>query len=133
MAEQTLFIVKPDAVRRGLTGQIIARFEQKGFVLARLKLFRFTREQAEEFYAVHRDRPFFGELVDFVVSGNVVAAVVEGHNAIATVRIMVGATKSFEAAPGSIRGDFGLGFTDNIIHASDSIESFAHEARVAFQ
>jgi nucleoside-diphosphate kinase len=133
MAEQTLFIIKPDAVRRGLTGQIIARFEQKGFVLARLKLLRFTREQAEEFYAVHRGRPFFGELVDFVVSGNVVAAVIEGHNAIATVRIMVGATKSFEAAPGSIRGDFGLGFTDNIIHASDSIESFAHEARVAFQ
>jgi nucleoside-diphosphate kinase len=114
-------------------GRIVARFEQKGFSLVRLKLFRFTREQAEEFYSVHREKPFFGELVDFITSGSVVAAVVEGNNAVDTVRIMVGATKSFEAAPGSIRGDFGLGFTDNVIHASDSAESFSHEERVAFR
>ena len=133
MSEQSLFIVKPDAVARKLVGQVIERFEQKGFKLVKLKMFQFTKEQAEEFYSVHKDKPFFGELVSFITSGPVVAAVIEGNNAVATTRIMIGATKSFEAAPGSIRGDFGLGFTDNIIHASDSPESFQHEERVAFQ
>ncbi len=132
MAEQTLFIVKPDAVRRGLTGEIVARFEHKGFVIRKLKMFQFTTEQAEQFYAVHKDKPFFGELGSFITSGPVVAAVIEGNNAIATTRIMIGATKSFEAAPGSIRGDYGLGFSENIIHASDSQESFEHESRVVF-
>ena len=133
MTEQTLFIVKPDAVARNLTGEVISRFERKGFKLVKLKMFQFTKEQAEEFYSVHKDKPFFGELVSFITSGPVVAAVIEGNNAVATTRIMIGATKPFEAAPGSIRGDFGLGFTDNIIHASDSPESFQHEERVAFQ
>lgn len=133
MAEQTLFIVKPDAVARNLTGQIIARFERKGFKILKLKMFTFTQAQAENFYGVHKDKPFFGDLTSFITSGPIVAAVIEGNNAIATTRIMVGATKSFEAAPGSIRGDFGLGFTDNIIHASDSQESFEHESRVAFE
>lgn len=132
MSEKTLFIVKPDAVARNLTGQIIARFENKGFKLIQLRLFQFSKERAEQFYAVHKDKPFFGELTSFITSGPVVAAIIEGNNAIATTRIMVGATKSFEAAPGSIRGDFGLGFTDNIIHASDSQESFEHESRVVF-
>jgi nucleoside-diphosphate kinase len=81
---------------------------------------------------VHRDKPFFGELVSFISSGMVVACILEGKNAINTVRLMIGATKSFEAAPGTIRGDFGLGFTDNIIHASDSAESFIKESRVIF-
>ena len=133
MTEQSLFIVKPDAVARNLTGEVIARFERKGFKLVKLKLFTFAKEQAENFYGVHKDKPFFGELVSFISSGRVVAAVIEGNNAIATTRKMIGATKSFEAEPGSIRGDFGLGFTDNIIHASDSAESFEHEERVAFQ
>lgn len=133
MSEQSLFIVKPDAVARNLVGEVIVRFERKGFKLVKLKMFQFTKEQAEEFYSVHKDKPFFGELVSFITSGPVVAAVIEGNNAVATTRIMIGATKSFEAAPGSIRGDFGLGFTDNIIHASDSPESFQHEERVAFQ
>ena len=133
MTEQSLFIVKPDAVARNLTGEVIARFERKGFKLVKLKLFTFTKEQAETFYGVHKDKPFFGELVSFITSGPVVVAIIEGNNAIATTRIMIGATKSFEAAPGSIRGDFGLGFTDNIIHASDSQESFDHESRVAFE
>ncbi|MCY4490040.1 MAG: nucleoside-diphosphate kinase [Thaumarchaeota archaeon] len=133
MTEQTLFIVKPDAVSRNLTGKILARFERKGFKILKLKMFTFTQEQAENFYGVHKDKPFFGDLVSFITSGSVVAAVMQGNNAIATTRIMVGATKSFEAAPGSIRGDFGLGFTDNIIHASDSQESFEHESRVAFE
>lgn len=132
LTEQTLFIVKPDAVKRKLVGEIIARFERKGFSLIQLKLFQFTKEQAEKFYDVHKDKPFFDELTSFITSGPVVAAIIEGNNAIATTRIMVGATKSFEAAPGSIRGDFGLGFTDNIIHASDSQESFEHESKVAF-
>lgn len=132
MSEQTLFIVKPDAVARKLTGEIIARFERKGFKLVKLKMFQFTKEQAEQFYSVHKDKPFFGELVSFITSGPVVIAIIEGNNAVATTRIMIGATKSFEASPGSIRGDFGLGFTDNIIHASDSVESFNHESRVAF-
>ena len=133
MTEQSLFIVKPDAVARNLTGEIIARFEKKGFRLVKLKLFTFSKEQAENFYDVHKEKPFFGELTTFITSGPVVAAIIEGTNAIATTRIMIGSTKSFEAVPGSIRGDFGLGFTDNIIHASDSQESFDHESRVAFE
>ena len=133
MTEQSLFIVKPDAVARNLTGKIIARFEKKGLRLVKLKLFTFSKEQAENFYDVHKEKPFFGELTTFITSGPVVAAIIEGTNAIATTRIMIGSTKSFEAVPGSIRGDFGLGFTDNIIHASDSQESFDHESRVAFE
>ncbi len=133
MAEQTLFIIKPDAVARGLVGQVVARFEQKGFKILKLRMFVFTMEQARNFYSVHKDKPFFEELTAFITSGPVVAAIIEGNNAIATTRIMVGATKSFEAAPGSIRGDFGLGFSDNIIHASDSQKSFEYESRVAFE
>jgi len=133
LTQQTLFIVKPDAVARNLTGKVIARFERKGFKLVKLKLFTFSKEQAEKFYDIHKDKPFFGELTSFITSGPVVIAIIEGNNAVETTRIMIGATKSFEAAPGSIRGDFGLGFTDNIIHASDSQESFDHESRVAFE
>lgn len=133
MTEQTLFIVKPDAVARKLVGQIIARFETKGFKIVKLKMFTFTKAQAQEFYAVHNTKPFFGELVDFITSGPVVVAIIEGNNAVATTRILVGATKSYEAAPGSIRGDFGLGISDNIIHASDSKENFEKEAKVVFE
>ncbi len=133
MTEQTLFIVKPDAVARKLVGQIIARFETKGFKILKLKMFTFSKAQAQEFYAVHNTKPFFGELVDFITSGPVVVAVIEGNNAVATTRILVGATKSYEAAPGSIRGDFGLGISDNIIHASDSKENFEKEAKVVFE
>lgn len=133
MAEKTLFIIKPDAVARGLVGDVVSRFERKGFKILKLKMFTFAQSQAEEFYGVHREKPFFGELTAFITSGPVVAAIIEGNNAIATTRIMVGATKSFEAEPGSIRGDFGLGFSENIIHASDSQQSFDHESRVAFE
>jgi nucleoside-diphosphate kinase len=133
LAEQTLFIIKPDAVARKLVGQIISRFENKGFKILKLKMFTFTKSQAEEFYSVHNTKPFFGELVSFITSDPVVAAIIEGNNAIATTRLLVGATKSFEAAPGSIRGDFGLGISDNIIHASDSKESFEKEAKVVFE
>ena len=133
MTEQTLFIVKPDGVRRQLVGEILARFERKGFVIQKLKMFTFTSQLASEFYSVHKDIRFFEELVSYISSGPVVAAVFEGNNAVLTTRQMVGATKSFEAEPGSIRGDFGLGFTENIIHASDSIESFEKETNVVFK
>ena len=130
--EQTLIVVKPDGFKRHLTGKILARFEEKGFEIKNLKSYNFTKEKAREFYSVHKDKPFFGELVSFISSGMVVACILEGNNAVNAVRLMTGATKSFEAAPGTIRGDFGLGLTDNIIHASDSAESFIKESRVIF-
>ena len=130
--EQTLIVIKPDGFKRSLTGKVLARFEEKGFLIKNLRYYNFTKEKAQEFYSVHSDKPFFGELVSFISSGPVVACILEGNNAVATTRIMIGATKSFEAAPGTIRGDFGLGFTDNIIHASDSSESFIKESRVIF-
>ena len=133
MTEQSLFIIKPDAVSRGLIGDVVSRFEKKGFKILKLKMMTFTKEQAEKFYSDHKEKPFFGELVSFITSGRVVVAVIEGNNAIATTRIMIGSTKSFEASPGSIRGDFGLGLTDNIVHASDSIESFEKEVKVVFE
>ena len=133
MTEQSLFIVKPDGVEKKIVGQILTRFENKGFKIVKMKMFTFTREMAEEFYSAHKSKPFFGELVSFITSGRVVAAVIEGNNAIATTRLMVGSTKSFEASPGSIRGDFGLGVTDNIIHASDSKESFEKEVAIVFK
>ena len=133
MTEQSLFIVKPDGVERKIVGQILTRFENKGFKIVKMKMFTFTREMAEEFYSAHKSKPFFGELVSFITSSRVVAAVIEGNNAIATTRLMVGSTKSFEASSGSIRGDFGLGITDNIIHASDSRESFEKEVAVVFK
>ncbi len=133
MSEQSLFIVKPDGVERKLVGQILSRFENKGFKIVKLKMLTFTKEMAEEFYSDHKSKPFFGELVSFITSGRVVAAIIEGNNAIATTRLMIGSTKSFEASPGSIRGDFALGLTDNIIHASDSKESFEKEVAVVFK
>ncbi len=133
MTEQSLFIVKPDAVSRNLTGEIISRFERKGFKIVKLKMFEFTKDQAEDFYSDHKENPFFNELVSFITSGKIVASVIEGNNVVQTTRLMIGSTKSFEAAPGSIRGDFGLGLTDNIIHASDSIESFEKEVKVVFE
>ena len=133
MTEQSLFIIKPDAVSRGLIGDVVSRFEKKGFKIIKLKMFTFTKDMAQEFYSIHSDKPFFDELVSFITSGKVVAGVIEGNNAVATTRIMIGSTKSFEAAPGSIRGDFGLGLTDNIVHASDSKESFEKEVKVVFE
>ncbi len=130
--EETLIVVKPDGVKRGLVGEIVGRFERKGFVVRRLQMQTLSRQQAEEFYSVHREKPFFGDLVKFITSGPVVGVVLSGRDAVATVRRMVGATKSWEAAAGTIRGDFGLGLTDNTIHASDSAESFSKESGVFF-
>jgi nucleoside-diphosphate kinase len=131
-AEETLIVIKPDGVRRGLIGEIIARFERKGFVVKRIQMQTMSKALAEEFYSVHNGKPFFGELVNFIISGPVVGVILSGRDAVATARRMVGATKSWEAAAGTIRGDFGLGYTDNTIHASDSAESFSKESGVFF-
>lgn len=132
-SEETLIVLKPDAVRRGFAGEILARFEKRGFALRRLQMLTMSKSQAEDFYSVHKDKPFFGELVAFISSGPVVGAVISGKDAVATVRMMVGVTKSWESAPGTIRGDFALGLTDNAIHASDSAESYARESRAFFR
>jgi nucleoside-diphosphate kinase len=131
-SEETLIVIKPDGFKRNLTGKILTRLEDKGFKIKDLKLFNFTTLKAEEFYSSHKGKPFFDELVSFISSGPVVACILNGNNAISTVRLLIGSTKSFEAAPGTIRGDFGLGVTNNVIHASDSSESFIKESRVIF-
>lgn len=133
MSEQTLIVIKPDAFERKLTGTILSRFEDKGFLIKELKSYIFTKEKAEEFYDAHKNKPFFSELVSFISSSNVVACILEGENAINIVRLMIGTTRSFEAQPGTIRGDYGLGITNNIIHASDSNESFIKESKVIFK
>jgi len=132
LEEKTLVVIKPDAVKRKLIGRIISRFEDKGLTIELLRSYRFTKEKAEEFYSAHSGKLFFDELVSFITSGPIVALILEGNNAISAVRIMIGSTKSFEAAPGTIRGDLALNITDNMVHASDSYESFIKEARVIF-
>ena len=133
MTEQTLIVLKPDAVERNLIGEIISRFEKKGFTVVKLKMLKFTKDMAEEFYSAHKEKPFFGELVSFIISERVVASVIEGDNVVAMTRTIIGATKPSEAAPGTIRGDFGVGITNNSIHASDSMESFEKEVKVVFE
>jgi nucleoside-diphosphate kinase len=125
-------MVKPDGVRRGLVGECIRRFEQRGLKLVELKLITPSRELAETHYGAHRDKPFFGGVVDFITSGPVAAMVLEGESAIAAVRQMVGATRPLEAAPGSIRGDYALEVGENIIHASDGPETAAEEMALWF-
>ena len=125
-------VIKPDGVRRGLIGQIVARFERKGFKITALKLLKFDSRLANDFYSPHVGKPFFPELEQFIISGPVVAAVLEGGNAVDVVRRMIGVTKSSDATSGTIRGDFSLGFTDNVIHASDSAESYSRESRILF-
>ena len=133
MSEQTLIIIKPDAFQRKLTGFILSRFENKGFLIKELKSYNFTKEKAEEFYSDHKNKSFFSELVSFISSSTVAVCILEGENAINIVRQMIGSTRSFEAHPGTIRGDYGLGITNNIIHASDSYESFIKESKVIFK
>ena len=133
MSEQTLIVIKPDAFERKLTGTILSRFEKKGLLIKELKSFNFTKEKAEEFYSAHQNKPFFHELVSFISSSTVVGCILEGEKAINVVRQMIGSTRSFEAQPGTVRGDYGLGITNNIIHASDSFESFIKESKVIFK
>ena len=130
--EQTLIVIKPDGVEQKLVGDILSRFEKKEFNILKMKMFNFTKEQAEELYLPHREKSFFSNLVLFIISGPVVAVILEGSTAIEVVRKMIGATKSHEAVPGTIRGDFGLGLQDNVIHASDSKESFERESKIIF-
>ena len=132
MAEQTLIIIKPDAVKRNLVGEILSRFEKKGFTISKLKALNFTVEMAEQFYSDHNSKPFFGELVSFITSMKVVAAVIEGENVIDTTREIIGKTNPKDASLGTIRGDFGIDITENSIHASDSSESFDKEVNVVF-
>lgn len=130
--ERTLIVIKPDGVARKLVGEILTRFERKGFSIASMRMLKFDVPLARDFYSPHVGKPFFPDLEKFITSGPVVAAVLEGDKAVDVVRRMIGVTKSFEASSGTIRGDFALGFTDNVIHASDSAESFARESKIIF-
>ena len=132
-SERTLILVKPDGVQRQLVGRILARYEERGLKLVALKLVHIDRQLAEQHYAAHREKPFFAGLVDFIVSGPLVALAVNGPNAIAVVRAINGATRPHEAAPGTIRGDFALETGQNIVHASDSTESAASELALWFR
>ena len=123
MAERTLIIAKPDAVQRGLTGEIIKRFEQRGLRLIGMKLINMNRELAEKHYDVHRERPFFADLVDYIVSGPVVVMALEGTDAIVAARTTIGSTKPSESPAGTIRGDFALEIGRNLVHGSDSVEN----------
>lgn len=130
--EKTFLMVKPDGVQRNLIGEIVSRFEKKGFRLVGAKLMSVSTELAGEHYGEHKERPFFGELVDFITSGPVFAMVWEGENVIATARQMMGSTNPKDAAPGTIRGDFGITVGKNVIHGSDSPESAVREIGLFF-
>ena len=130
--DRTLILVKPDAFERGLTGEIVARFERKGLKIAAMKHMTVQRDQAEEHYAEHKEKPFFGDLVDFITGGPLIAMVLEGHEAVKAARQVIGATNPIEAAPGSIRGDYGLEVQTNLVHGSDSPESAQREAGIFF-
>ena len=130
--EQTLILVKPDAFARGLTGEIVARFERKGLKILALRSLTVTRELAERHYAEHAERPFFGELVEFITSGPIVAIVLEGSEAVEAARQVIGATNPLEAAPGSIRGDYALEVGRNMVHGSDSPGSAEREVALFF-
>ncbi|BDH56735.1 nucleoside-diphosphate kinase [Tsukamurella sp. PLM1] len=133
MTERTLILIKPDGVRRGLSGEILARIERKGLTIAALELKHVSIEVAEGHYAEHKEKPFFGSLLEFITSGPVVAAVLEGPRAIAAFRQLAGGTDPVEkATPGTIRGDFGLETQENLVHGSDSPESAAREIALWF-
>ena len=130
--DRTLILVKPDAFARGLTGEIIARFERKGLTIAALQHMTLDEATAKEHYAEHEGKPFFGELVEFITSGSTWALVVEGEGAIATLRATIGATDPANAAPGTIRGDLASSMPDNLVHGSDSPESAEREIALWF-
>jgi nucleoside-diphosphate kinase len=132
MPDRTLILVKPDAFERGLTGEVIGRFERKGLELVALKLMQVEVELAERHYDEHKEKPFFGELVEFITRGPLVAMVLEGESAVEAARQVIGATNPIEAAPGSIRGDFATEITFNLVHGSDSAESAKREIGIFF-
>lgn len=130
--ESTLLIVKPDAVKRGLVGEVLRRVEVKGLRIEEMRLMRIDRDLAEEHYGEHRDKPFFGELVGFITSGPVVVARVKGEQAVPMLRALMGPTDPASAAPGTIRGDFGTIITENLVHGSDSSTSAERELKLFF-
>ena len=130
--ENTYVMVKPDGVARGLVGEIISRLERKGLVLEQMRMLTMDEELASRHYAEHTDKPFFGELVDFITSGPVVAMHWSGESAVEVARTLIGVTNPVEAAPGTIRGDYGLVITHNIVHGSDSVESGQREVGIFF-
>ena len=133
MTERTFALLKPDAIQRGLAGQILTRFEQRGLKIVGLKLMRVSRSLAESYYAEHKGKPFYEPLMAYITSGPVVAMVLEGDGAVAIVRKMMGKTNSAEAEPGTIRGDFALTIGRNVIHGSDSLESARREIGFFFK
>lgn len=130
--EETLVLIKPDGVKRQICGEILTRYERKGLIIRAMKLLQTPKELAEEHYAEHKDKPFFGELVDFITSGPVLAFVLAGKNAVTSVRTINGATNPVDATPGSIRGDYALTMDANVVHASDSPEAAAREIHLWF-
>jgi len=130
--ERTLVLIKPDAVQRGLAGEILGRFEQRGLVIREARLVQVDRELAEKHYAEHSEKPFFGELVEFITSAPTLALALEGEGAIATVRRTMGATNPADSEPGSIRGDLALSMPNNLVHGSDSPESAQRELELWF-
>ena len=131
-SEQTLILVKPDGVARGLIGEVVSRIERKGFTIDALQLRTISRAAAEEHYAEHTDKPFFGDLVTFITSGPLVALAVSGEGAIAGMRTLMGETNPLQAAPGTIRGDFATEIGENLVHGSDSAESATRELAIFF-
>ena len=130
--EATLVLIKPDGVKRQICGEILTRYERKGLIIKAMKLLQTPKELAQEHYAEHKDKPFFGELVDFITSGPVLAFVLAGKNAVTSVRTINGATNPVDATPGSIRGDYALTMDSNVVHASDSVDSAAREIHLWF-
>jgi nucleoside-diphosphate kinase len=131
--ERTLILLKPDCVQRRLVGEILARFERKGLRLAAMKLVQADKGLAEKHYEVHKERPFYGSLISFLTSGPTVALVLEGREAVAVARLLIGATDGAKSAPGTIRGDFGISIQNNLIHGSDSTENAAKEIALWFK
>jgi nucleoside-diphosphate kinase len=132
VAERTLVLIKPDAVRRGLIGEVVGRLERKGLTIVALEQRTLDRDTASQHYAEHDGKPFFGELVDFITGGPLVAIVAEGHRAVEAVRALMGVTDPIASAPGSIRGDFATEIGQNLVHGSDSLESAAREVKLFF-
>lgn len=130
MTDKTLILIKPDGVKKRHIGDIISRFEERGFNILHVRMLTMNSDQASDLYSIHKEKPFFSELIDYITSGSIVQVVLEGNSAIEVVRQMVGATNSLKAASGTIRGDFGLSHTENVIHASDSVDSFEREFNI---
>ena len=131
--ERTLILVKPDGVRRGLIGEVISRIERRGLTISRLDMRTITADTAEQHYAEHIGKPFYSELVDFITSGPLVAMIVEGPDAVAAMRSLMGATNPIDATPGSIRGDFATVIGENIVHGSDSPDNGEREIKIFFE